>query len=47
MREVTEIRAPADGTVLEVADRSIGSVLKEAETLMLSCVALVMAPISM
>ena len=34
MREFTEITAPVDGTVLEVADRSIGSVLREAETLM-------------
>jgi HlyD family secretion protein len=34
MREFTDITAPADGTVLEVADRSIGSVLKEAEMLM-------------
>ncbi|MBV9549558.1 MAG: HlyD family type I secretion periplasmic adaptor subunit [Alphaproteobacteria bacterium] len=33
MREFTEITAPVDGTVQEVADRSIGSVLKEAETL--------------
>jgi len=34
MREFTEFKAPADGTIQEVADRSIGSVLKEAETLM-------------
>ena len=34
MREFTEITAPVDGTVQDVADRSIGSVLKEAETLM-------------
>lgn len=34
MREFTEITAPVNGTVLEVADRSIGSVLREAETLM-------------
>jgi HlyD family secretion protein len=34
MREFTEMRAQVDGTVLEVADRSIGSVLREAETLM-------------
>ncbi len=34
MREFTEITAPVDGTIQEVADRSIGSVLKEAETLM-------------
>src|SRR6185312_2614946 len=33
MREFTEITAPVDGTIQEVADRSIGSVLKEAETL--------------
>ncbi len=34
MREFTEITAPVDATVQDVADRSIGSVLKEAETLM-------------
>ena len=34
MREFTDITAPVDGTVLEVADRSIGSVLREAETLL-------------
>jgi HlyD family secretion protein len=33
MRDFTEITAPVDGTVQDVADRSIGSVLKEAETL--------------
>jgi HlyD family secretion protein len=33
MKDLTEIVAPADGTVLEVADRSVGSVLREAETL--------------
>ncbi len=33
MRDLTEITAPVDGTVLEVADRSTGSVLREAETL--------------
>jgi hemolysin D len=33
MREFTRIVAPADGTVLEIADRSVGSVLREAETL--------------
>jgi HlyD family secretion protein len=33
MRDFTEIAAPVDGTVQAVADRSIGSVLKEAETL--------------
>jgi HlyD family secretion protein len=34
MREFTEITAPVNGTVLEVADRSIGSTLREAETLL-------------
>ncbi len=33
MQEFTAITAQTDGTVLEVADRSIGSVLREAETL--------------
>jgi HlyD family secretion protein len=33
MREFTKITAPASGTVLEIADRSVGSVLREAETL--------------
>ena len=33
MQDLTEITAPFDATVLEVADRSVGSVLKEAETL--------------
>src|SRR6185312_8410122 len=33
MADFTEITAPVDGTIQEVADRSIGSVLKEAETL--------------
>ncbi|GAA0562916.1 HlyD family type I secretion periplasmic adaptor subunit [Rhizomicrobium electricum] len=33
MREFTRITAPVSGTVLEIADRSVGSVLKEAETL--------------
>jgi hemolysin D len=33
MHDLTQITAPVDATVLEVADRSIGSVLKEAETL--------------
>jgi HlyD family secretion protein len=33
MQDLTEITAPVDATVLEVADRSMGSVLKEAETL--------------
>ena len=34
MREFSDITAPVDGTVLELADRSIGSVLREAETLL-------------
>lgn len=34
MKELTEMTAPVDGTVLQVADRSEGSVLKEAETLL-------------
>jgi len=33
MKDLTEIVAPVSGTVLEVADRSVGSVLREAETL--------------
>jgi len=33
MKDLTQIVAPASGTVLEVADRSVGSVLREAETL--------------
>lgn len=33
MRDLTEMRAPVAGTVLQVADRSEGSVLREAETL--------------
>jgi hemolysin D len=33
MSEFTEFRAPVDGTILELADRSTGSVLREAETL--------------
>jgi hemolysin D len=33
MKDLTEIVAPVDSIVLEVADRSIGSVLREAETL--------------
>ena len=33
MREFTKITAPVSGTVLEIADRSVGSVLREAETL--------------
>jgi len=34
MKDLTEIVAPSGGTVLEVADRSVGSVLREAETLL-------------
>jgi HlyD family secretion protein len=34
MREFTEITAPVAGIIQEMADRSLGSVLKEAETLM-------------
>ncbi|HET7086185.1 MAG TPA: HlyD family type I secretion periplasmic adaptor subunit [Rhizomicrobium sp.] len=34
MKDLTEIVAPVDGVVLEVADRSTGSVLREAETLL-------------
>lgn len=34
MKDLTEIIAPVSGIVLEVADRSVGSVLREAETLM-------------
>jgi len=34
MKDLTEIVAPASGTILEVADRSVGSVLREAETLL-------------
>ena len=33
MQDFTQITAPVDGTVLQVADRSVGSVLREAETL--------------
>jgi hemolysin D len=33
MHELTEITAPVDAVVLQVADRSVGSVLREAETL--------------
>jgi HlyD family secretion protein len=33
MHELTEIAAPVDAVVLQVADRSAGSVLREAETL--------------
>jgi HlyD family secretion protein len=34
MQDLAEIRSPADAVVLEIADRSVGSVLREAETLM-------------
>lgn len=33
MSDLTELRAPIDGVVLEIAQRSVGSVLREAETL--------------
>jgi len=33
MKEYADLRAPADAVVLEIADRSVGSVMKEAETL--------------
>jgi HlyD family secretion protein len=33
MQDFTQVVAPVDGTVQDVADRSVGSVLKEAETL--------------
>ena len=33
MQDLTQLTAPVDGVVLEVADRSVGSVLREAETL--------------
>lgn len=33
MSDLTELRAPVDGIILEVAQRSTGSVLREAETL--------------
>jgi hemolysin D len=33
MHELTELTAPVDGVVQQVADRSVGSVLREAETL--------------
>jgi HlyD family secretion protein len=32
LREFTSLTAPVDGIVLEIADRSVGSVLREAET---------------
>jgi HlyD family secretion protein len=34
MSDFTELAAPEDATVLEIADRSVGSVMKEAETLL-------------
>ncbi len=34
MKDLTRIVAPVSGTILEVADRSVGSVLREAETLL-------------
>jgi hemolysin D len=34
MKDFTRLAAPQDGVVLEVADRSTGSVLREAETLL-------------
>jgi len=34
MKDFTEIVAPVDGVVLEVADRSVVAVLREAETLL-------------
>ena len=34
MRELSDMRAPMDGVVLELSDRSEGSVLREAETLL-------------
>jgi hemolysin D len=33
MKAYAELRAPADSVVLEIADRSVGSVMREAETL--------------
>ncbi len=33
MKDFTRLRAPANGVVLEIADRSVGSVMREAETL--------------
>jgi HlyD family secretion protein len=33
MKDFTELRAPVDSIVLEIADRSVGSVMREAETL--------------
>ncbi|MDR3528740.1 MAG: HlyD family type I secretion periplasmic adaptor subunit [Rhizomicrobium sp.] len=34
IKDFAEVRAPADAVVLEIADRSVGSVLREAETLL-------------
>jgi hemolysin D len=34
MSDLTKMTAPVDGVVLEIADRSVGSVLREAETLL-------------
>jgi HlyD family secretion protein len=34
MKDLTELRAPVDGVVLELAERSEGSVMREAETLL-------------
>ena len=36
MEDLTEMAAPVDAVVLEIADRSVGSVLQEAETLVTS-----------
>lgn len=33
MEDFTQLKAPADGVVLEIAERSVGSVLREGETL--------------
>jgi hemolysin D len=33
MKDFTQMKAPVDGVILEIADRSVGSVLREAETL--------------
>jgi len=33
MKDFTQMNAPVDGVVLEIADRSVGSVLREGETL--------------
>jgi HlyD family secretion protein len=33
MKDFTVLRAPSNGVVLEIADRSVGSVMREAETL--------------